>query len=430
MAHSNAKSEVTLEIDSLSHGAYGIGRHEGQVIMVPGTVPGDRITARAIESRGSYAIGELSGIIAASPHRRVPPCPYVGTCGGCPWQQIDYRTQLAAKVQNLEDTLRRIGKLTHFEILPIIAAPLEFNYRRRIQLRCGPHREIGFSRSASHDLVAIDACAIAAQPINRALEQVRRCIKSTATHIADVEIVAGDQENELVLVARAAGPLAASDNATFDQLLSGRKNVKGVIVTVNGRRHVWGDPRITVVTEPGIELTVDADVFTQVNAEGNRTLLHHLLDAGEFTDHDRVLELYCGSGNFTLSIARRSREVVAVEGHRQAVENAKLNGQRHGLENIRWRTASVPAAVANLAQRRERFSKIVLDPPRAGAKGLDRDLASLNAEKILYVSCNPATLARDLSALTRLSYKLTPLQPVDLFPQTFHLETLAILEQG
>lgn len=429
MAQSNAKTEVTLEIASLSHGPYGISRHEGRVIMVPETVPGDCIRARVVESKGTYAIGELTGIIAASLHRRKPPCPYVGPCGGCPWQQIDYRTQLEAKARNLEDSLRRIGKLTDFELLPVVAAPREFNYRRRIQLRCGEDRQIGYFRSASHEFVAIDTCAIAAEPLNRALEHVRRCIKSTATPIADVEIVTGDQENQLVLIVSAAGPFAAADSVRFDELLSSGEGVTGVIVVGHGQRRNWGDSRITVVTEPGIELLVEADVFTQINPEGNRMLLQHLIAAGEFAHRDRVLELYCGAGNFTFSIARRSGEVLAVEGHRHAVESGKLNAQRNAFENIGWRVSPVPAAVANLARRKERFNKIVLDPPRAGAKGIDRDLAALDAERILYLSCNPATLARDLAALTTRGYKLATLQPMDLFPQTFHLETLALLKR-
>jgi 23S rRNA (uracil1939-C5)-methyltransferase len=428
MSQSNAKTEVALEIVSLAHGPYGIGRHEGRVVMVPKTAPGDRISARISQSKGSYDIGELSRVMTASAHRRQPPCPYVGACGGCPWQQIDYDAQLAAKVRNLDDALRRIGKLSDFQMRPIISAPREFNYRRRIQLRCGQDKQIGFSSSASHNLVAIDVCAIATEAVNRVLEHVRRCIGRTSSKIFEVEIIAGDRENETVVVASTAGPLVASDALPFEELVNA-EHVQGVIVKAAGRRRIWGDPRIKVATEPGIELLVDADVFTQVNPEGNRALLHHLLGAGEFTAQDRVLELYCGAGNFTLSIARRSREVVAIEGDRYAIESGKLNAQRHDIENIRWRAAPVASAVATLARRNQHFNKIVLDPPRAGAKGMDRDLAGLKAEQILYVSCNPPTLARDLAALTRRGYKLSEIQPVDLFPQTFHLEALAALKR-
>jgi len=238
MAQSNAKTAATLEIVSLSHGPYGIGRHEGRVVMVPGGIPGDRVSARIVESKSNYDIGELTRVIMASALRRQPPCPYVGACGGCSWQQIDYHGQLAAKVHKLEDALRRIGKLKDVEIRPIVAAPQEFNYRRRIQLRCGKDKQIGFSPSASHDLVAIDACAIASEAVNQVLEHVRRCIERTLTNIVEVEIVAGDQENDTVIVASAAGPLVASDTLTFEEL-AGAEHVKGVMVKAHGHRQLW-----------------------------------------------------------------------------------------------------------------------------------------------------------------------------------------------
>ena len=428
MTQSNAKSEVTLEIDALSQGPHGIGRREGRVVMVPGTVPGDRIAAQIVASKSSYEIGRLTALIKASPQRREPPCPYVGACGGCPWQQVNYSVQLAAKIRNLDDALRRIGKLRDFEIRPVASAPREFGYRRRIQLRCGANKEIGFSPSASHDLAVIDACAVAAEPVNRVLRDLQRWIKGISTNIAEVEIVAGDQANENAVVLSTSDRLIASDTVKIEEFVGGER-VTGVILKSQNGRHIWGNPRISVITEPDIELLVDADVFTQISPEGNRALVHHLLAAGEWVPEDRVLELYCGAGNFTLSIARRSGEVVAVEGNRHAIGNGKLNAQRHGIENIRWRAESVLPGVAALARRKEGFSKILLDPPRAGAKGIDADLAAFGADQILYVSCNPPTLARDLSALSRRGYKLTCIQPIDLFPQTFHLETLAVLER-
>jgi 23S rRNA (uracil1939-C5)-methyltransferase len=429
MAQSNAKNPVTLEIGSLSYGPYGIGRHQGQVIMVAGTVPGDHVTARVTESKGSYAFAELVDITQPSTQRRQPPCPYVGACGGCQWQQIDYPAQLTAKQQSVEDALQRIGKLEDFALLPIVAAPREFHYRRRIRLHRGDNRQVGFSRSASHDLIEIDGCEIAAEPINRALDRVRHWAKELKTAVAEIEVVAGDEENQLVLVAAAAGPLVASDSALIGAILHGDAGINGVIITGDGQRQAWGDTRISVGTEPGIRLAVEADVFTQINPEGNRSILRHLLRSAEFGKNDRVLELYCGAGNFTLSIAKRAGIVVAVEGHRLAVASGRLSARQNRIENIRWRVEPVPSAVARLARRKEQFMKIVLDPPRAGAKGIDRDLAAFNAETIHYLSCNPATLARDLAALAKQGYKLLTVQPMDLFPQTFHVETLAVLKR-
>ncbi len=149
----------------------------------------------------------------------------------------------------------------------------------------------------------------------------------------------------------------------------------------------------------------------------------------DFHIHDRILELYCGAGNFTLPIAKRVAEVVAVESHRPSVVSGKLNAQRNAISNIRWICSPVPQAVTQLKNRKERFTKIILDPPRAGAKGIERELAGLQGSKMIYISCNPATLARDLAALAKQGYKLQIVQPIDLFPQTFHVEALAVMER-
>jgi 23S rRNA (uracil1939-C5)-methyltransferase len=182
-----------------------------------------------------------------------------------------------------------------------------------------------------------------------------------------------------------------------------------------------------VLPEEGLCVRVDADVFSQVNSEGNRRLLKELLASAEFRDDDGVLELYSGAGNFTLPIAKRVGAVVAVEGYRPAIESGKHSAQSNRIANIHWICSPVPAALAQLKKRRERFSQIVLDPPRTGAKGIERDLTELQAEKVLYISCNPTTLARDLAALTQQGYSLRTVQPVDLFPQTFHVEAIATL---
>jgi len=158
-------------------------------------------------------------------------------------------------------------------------------------------------------------------------------------------------------------------------------------------------------------------------------MVHELLTAGDFQRDDRILELFCGAGNFTLPLAQQTHAVVAVEGDRRSINDGKLNAQRNSVANIRWICVPVPKAVAELARRREKFSQVVLDPPRAGAKGIEAGLVALGAGKICYVSCNPTTLARDLAGLAKYGYKLRMVQPIDLFPQTFHVETLAVVER-
>jgi 23S rRNA (uracil1939-C5)-methyltransferase len=427
MKQINAKNEFTLEIESLAYGPYGIGRIDNQVIMVPATVPGDKICVRVTDSKGNYAFGERVRLLQPSPLRQTPPCPYVSDCGGCPWQQIRYEAQLKAKEQSVADALRRIGKLDGFELRPIIASPREYHYRRRIRLQCDKTKRIGFFRALSHDLVEVEGCHIADGTLNTVIEPLRTWVNELDTTIAHVEIVTGDDPNEIVAVGKAAGEFIRRDNAACERLVNQARGINGLILYAETWRQEWGHTEVSIRSDDGICLKVEGDVFTQVNAEGNRELLRELLAAGGFEKNDQLLELYSGAGNFTLSLAKRAQKLIAVESYRQAIDSGRRSAQFNGIANIRWICAQVPAAVERLAKARERFSKIILDPPRAGAKGIDRNLASLGAEKILYVSCNPATLARDLAALARHGYKLVIIQPIDLFPHTFHVESLAVM---
>jgi 23S rRNA (uracil1939-C5)-methyltransferase len=429
MTQTNAKSEVTLEIDALSYGPYGIGRLHGKAVMIPATAPGDTVAARIVESKERYSIGEVVRLITPSPQRQTPPCPYVASCGGCSWQHLRYDAQLKAKQQSVNDALRRIGKLEGFELRPIIASPREYHYRRRIRLQCNESKQLGFFRPSSHHLVEIASCHIADPETERHLASARQWVVQLASPIQYVEIVAGDEPNQSVIVAGSAGAFIRGDETVARTFLEQNPGIAGIIMRGRDWRHTWGQTVISVRTEDGVYLKSDGDVFTQVNSEGNRRLLNELVSDGQFGAEDRVLELYSGAGNFTLSIAKRSREVVAVESSRASIESGKRSARLNSIDNIRWLSADVPTAVKRLKQRGERFTKIVLDPPRPGAPGIQADLAALSAEKILYVSCNPTTLARDLSALSKRGYKLKIVQPVDLFPHTFHVETLAVMAQ-
>ena len=294
-------------------------------------------------------------------------------------------------------------------------------------MQCDKAKRIGFFRAFSHDLVEVDGCLIADDTLNKVIYPLRTWINELTTPIEHVEIVTGDEPNEIVAAGKIAGDFIPRDDSACEHLIDQADGINGLILYGGNWRKEWGHTAVSIRSDDGICLKVKGDVFTQINAEGNRKLLSELLAAGGFDKNDQVLELYSGAGNFTLSIAKQAREVVAVESHRQSVDSGKRSAQFNGIANVRWVCAHVPAAVERFAKQRERFSKIILDPPRAGAKGIERSLASLGAEKILYVSCNPATLARDLSALTRHGYRLTFVQPIDLFPHTFHVETLAVM---
>ena len=426
MTQTNAKSELSLEIDTLSYGPYGIGRHEGKAVMVPHTAPGDKVVVRIVESRERYDVGGVVRLITPSPARQNPPCPYVGECGGCSWQHLRYDSQLRAKQRSVEDALRRIGKLDGFELRPIISSPHEYHYRRRIRLQANDKR-LGFYRAASHEIIKIDSCLIAEDTLNAVIKSLRRLLEELVSAIDYMEIVTGDDPDQVIVVAKLTVEFITQDEAACERLVDSDSHVSGLILHNGEWRKTWGQTAISIRLEDGVGLIVDGDVFTQVNPAGNRIILSNLLAVAGFNNGDRVLELYSGAGNFTLSIAKRVREVVTIEGHRPSVKSGKFSAQLNGIDNIRWICSTVPRAIQQLNNRRERFSKIVLDPPRTGAKGIEQSLASFDAERILYISCNPATLARDLAGLARHGYKPMMVQPIDLFPHTFHVETLAVM---
>jgi 23S rRNA (uracil1939-C5)-methyltransferase len=427
MTQTNAKNELTLDIDALSYGPYGIGRHQGKAVMIPKTAPGDTVVARVVEAKERYSVGEIVRILRPSSLRQEPPCPYVAQCGGCPWQHVGYESQLGAKQKSVEDALRRIGKLEGFELQPIIASPLTYNYRRRIRLQRDGSKRLGFFTSLSHHMIEIDRCLIADDKLNGLIEQLRRWSEELITDVEHLEVVTGDEPNQNVVFGQAADGFNSRDSASCERLLKENQYLNGLILRGVNWRRTWGEVAVSIIPEDGLCLRVDADVFTQVNSQGNRQLLNEILAAADFNRDDRVLELYSGAGNFTYSVAKRVANVVAVEGYRPAFENGKRNADLNGITGIHWICAPVPAALAQLKKQRQRYSKIVLDPPRTGAKGLERDLPALGAEKILYISCNPTTLARDLAALTEQGYSVSAVQPVDLFPHTFHVEAIATL---
>ncbi len=421
--------ELTIDITSLCYGPYGLGHWQGKTIMVADTVPGDRIVARVVDSMRRYSVGTVVRLITPSPLRQNPACPYVDRCGGCSWQHVGYQIQLSAKQQSVEDALRRIGKLDEFEMRPIIPADHSYHYRRRIRLQNNSSGRLAFYGAHSHDLVTIDSCAVADERINLALAPLSAWLTRLHSAIVELEIITGDEPDERVVVAHTARPLEVVDESNCAELVNGNDCISGLVIVQAQGRQTWGKPWITINLTDELSVILDADVFTQVNAAGNRRMIRQLLALGNFNFQDLVLELYCGAGNFTLPLATRVKHLVAVEGNRRAVANGKLNARKNRLDNIEWHCAPVPQALAWLKRRRQKFAKIVLDPPRAGAKGIAAELAPLGAEAICYLSCNPTTMARDLAALSRHGYKLRVVQPIDFFPHTFHVESLAVMSR-
>lgn len=409
---------LTLDVERLTYGGDALARHEGLVVFVPYAAPGDRIVAEVTERRPRFLRAAMTDLLGAGADRVPPSCPVFGTCGGCQWQHVATAAQRDAKTSIVADQLARLGGLRDVVVLPTLGAD-EWRYRARISLALADGR-VGYRRARSHALVEVDDCPIAAAPLTAHLAVAGRW--AAALRSAPERITIAAAPDGVVLVASTRVRPGDVDRAGSEALVANEPGVRGIVLAGGGTRVVVGDAMVRVVPEPGLSLEVPADVFAQVHPAANLALVATVLSFADPTPGMRALDLYCGAGNFALPLARRGVIVHGVEQSGIAVDAARANAARLGLDAT-FTTGDVDAALGTLVAAP--VDLVVLDPPRAGAAGPLHRIAEMRASRIVYVSCDPATLARDARSLASLGYRLARAQPVDVFPQTYHIETVA-----
>lgn len=436
-----AEAEITIE--KLSYGGAGFGRLEGKACFVPFTAPGDRVRIRLVKEKRSFVEGELLEIRDPAPLRVAAPCPVFGRCGGCDWQFLPYAEQLAHKGAIFSETLQRIGRVPSEAVLPVLPSPHEYGYRSRIQLKLAHLKDrsiLGFFQAGSHRVVdASCGCQIADPLLNRMADQFRallaRLPKVRALSQIDLSIGADDQGIAVVhLEPGAAGALKEAFAARRSELpsVSGlflRSGAKARVEKVFGIESLaYRVPAGFLPGSPELVLNFGKGGFSQVNYPQNLELIAAVHRFARFSGTERVLDLYCGNGNISLPIARYAASVLGVEGYAPSIEDARANAAANGIANARFEVGDVARVVGRLAGEGERFDLVVLDPPRSGAEAAG-EIARLAPERIVYVSCDPPTLARDLALLSEHGYRVVASQPVDMFPQTYHLESVTLLER-
>jgi 23S rRNA (uracil1939-C5)-methyltransferase len=407
-----------VEISEMTLGPYGVGHLDGRAVMVPGVVPGDVIDIAIENQRRDYAVGRIEQIVQPGGDRRVPPCPFLPRCGGCDWQQLDYPAQLAIKARLIAaEFSRALGVELPTDGL-IEPAPEEFGYRARVRFKVGAGGEVGFHAASSNRLVAVDRCLVAAPPIavphRFAVALGRRC--------RELEVVAGDGYQ--VIVAYFDSRPGGAEIAQASRALAAEPSVRGVIVRGGGVREVVGEATVAIELEPGLTLEIEADLFTQVNRAQNLKLVAAVMAAAAPTAGDEVLDLYCGSGNFSLPAARRGARVTGVDAEELAVVAARRNAARLGLDGAQFIAMKAGELARFLSRARYRPGLLILDPPRAGAADLIDLIVALKAPRVLYISCDVATLMRDLKQLARGGFRPASVRAFDFFPNTHHAELL------
>ena len=419
---------AVARIESLAHGPHGVARVEGKVHFVRGAAPGDEVEIEVEEDHRSFAYARVTRVLSAGPLRREAPCPYLPRCGGCPWQHVVYAAQAEAKETSVRDLLARLGGIDASVVRPIVRAAHEYGYRRRLSLRVAD-REVGFLAAASHDLVPVEHCLLGHDRLGGAIPLARTFVRALGTRINRVEIVATGDGDRVVIVAQADGEMASADAEVGEDLLRREPRIAALVLRGKRFRRVWGDDRVRVPLVDGDEMWLRAGDFSQVSDHGNEALIRLVLEHAAVAQHHRVADLYAGAGNLSLPLARRAGAVIAVERTPTSVEAARENARRLGITNLELATGPTETALRGWTKRGVRLDAVVLDPPRNGAAEAMPSLLALAPSRIVYVSCNPATLARDLRTLAR-GYRVALVQPIDIFPQTYHVEAVALLTKG
>jgi 23S rRNA (uracil1939-C5)-methyltransferase len=410
----------SLAIERLTFGADALAHHDGEVVFVSFAAPGDTVEAHVRTRERGYLRADVARLLDPGPDRVEPACSVFGRCGGCQWQHVRLAAQREAKRAVVAEQLARIAGLRDVEVRPTLADAAGLGHRSRITL-VAEGRRLGYHRARSHVLEEVDACPIAAPVVAAHLGVARAWIATLRTAVERVTIA--EAPGGVVLVAALRRAPTPTDVAATESLLATHASVRGAVLGHRATRHTVGDPQVRIEIEPGLVLEAPADAFAQVNPAANRLLVDCALALAEVVPGARVLDLYCGAGNFTLPLARRGADITGIERSPLAVDAGRANAVRLGL-GARFVAGDVAATLATIDGP---VDAVVLDPPRAGAADALPALAALRPSRIVYVSCDPATLARDCRTLVARGYAVRTVQPVDVFPQTFHVEAVALL---
>lgn len=420
--------QVDLLIEKLVHGGEGLARlPSGQAVFVPGVLPGEEVRARlARRSKGVYR-AELIEIITPSQDRTAPPCTGELECTGATWSHIAYPAQLRIKEEILLDTLGRIGGIGPKTLLPILPSPVIDHYRLRTQFTVRTEadgQKIGFFRQGTYRLVEVENAFLLHPLINRTLSAIRG-LSGKLPPLSEIHInVTPADEAHLLFFTHA--PSCPPLGPFLDELRRRVPGVVGITGFANRKKAFTLGRNYLTLEAGGLTYRATEGNFYQVNWEQNRNMIRTVLEFAGPESDETVLDLYCGIGNFALPLAKRAKRVIGIESGYSAIEDAKRNAELNGIRNAEFLADDLEKGLKKLLEQKTRANVIVLDPPRSGAtlKTTERVLAFV-PRKIVYVSCNPSTLARDLKYFALFGFRVDRLRPVDMFPWTYHIECVA-----
>lgn len=423
-----SKETLTGEISGMAFGGQGLLRHENLVVFVPFTAPGDVVTCRIIQRKKNYAQAKVIQYEQLGPERTIPKCPYFGTCGGCQLQHLSYASQLEYKRQWVEETLKRIGHLNLDPIPPVIPAQNQWAYRRHITLTLKPHQDFfqaGYIAVDNHTLLPVAQCPIfaaASDPILKDVQKIAGSLQSTPNNGGKVTLLKNTNETYLIQFQFKFMPKNALP--ILQQAMNVYSNWSGIgLKSTNGSLSL-GQTTASLEIE-GLNFQFSPRAFIQNNPEQSLNIYHMIGTLAK--NSATLLDLYSGIGISSLLLAAQNKKVIGVEGNGEAVALAKSNAALNSLTSVEFLKADVKNVLKKLLKE-HRPDTVILNPPRIGLEQpIVIDLIDDNPREILYISCMPSTLARDLRLLCAEKYKISLCQAFDMFPQTGHIETLVKL---
>lgn len=446
---------LELKIDTLVQGGEGLGKYEDFAIFVPQSLAGDIVEVEIISVKPSYARGLIKNIIKPSDDRIIPPCPVTKECGGCQWQELDYNVQLRTKENLLIENLLRIGEIPQEDInnahQNIIGMETPFYYRNKSQfpfIKEEGKIKGGFYSFGSHNLVEFEKCYIQSEPINFVFREVRDLLRKY-----DIEIYNEKKDKGLFrhLVVRHAftsnqiliGFVTKTGKIPHikeivDRLTHKFPQIVGIVQNINDKKTnvilgeknnvIYGQDHI-IEQLKDLKFKISLHSFFQINPIQTVHLYNKVLEYSDLQGDETVLDAYAGAGSISLFLAKHSKKVYGIEVVKEAVKDGIINAELNGIDNFVFKEGKVEDILPKVLSKNN-IDVVVLDPPRKGCEDYIFDaISENNVKKIVYVSCNPSTLARDAKLIYQAGYKLIKFQPVDMFPHTYHLETVCLFEK-
>lgn len=430
--HLKKGESVSINISSLGSEGEGVGKVDHLAIFVDGALPGETVTAEITSIKKSFAHAKLLHLEKASESRIPPPCPLFGRCGGCQIMHLAYKKQLEAKQERVTQTLKRVGHLEDIEAQPCLPSPEQFGYRNKISLSLQQEKHqcnIGFCAKKSHHIIDVPRCAIQEKYAQEVLTTLRNLLKQAAIGTKELQQIilkSSVKEQKVLLIFVANGREKKTLQALAKHLLEACPLVKGIVLHPSSTHSYETLAGIPFLEETVMNLSfkISAASFFQVNTSQIENLYKIVLEFAEIDASTTVLDTYCGIGTLSLIAAKHAKKVYGIECVPQAIVDAKNNATLNGMANCEFQCGKTEDLIA----RFKAVDVVILNPPRQGCDPqVFQAFDKIRPHRIVYVSCDPATLARDLSLLQKMDYTIDRVQPIDMFPQTMHVETVVQL---